>query len=58
MQIGAERRAVVAREVEGERRAALWRRFAAMYAGLEDYQRQARRRFPVVALTAVDRASG
>jgi len=50
VRIGSERRAVVATEVEGARRAALWHRFAVMYDGLEAYQAQARRRFPVVAL--------
>ncbi len=54
VQIGAEQRAVTARAVEGERRETLWRRFVAMYAGLEDYQRQARRRFPVVVLAPVE----
>jgi F420H(2)-dependent quinone reductase len=53
VRIGAERRAVVATAIDGERRTALWRRFAAMYAGLEDYQRQACRQFPVVALAPV-----
>lgn len=56
VQIGAERRAVVAREVEDPRRAELWHRFAAMYDGLDAYARQATRRFPVIALSP--RASG
>lgn len=56
VQIGAERRAVVASEVEGPRRAELWRRFAVMYDGLAAYERQATRRFPVIALSP--RASG
>jgi deazaflavin-dependent oxidoreductase (nitroreductase family) len=51
VRIGSERRAVVATEVVGARRAELWRRFAAMYDGLDAYQRQATRRFPVVVLT-------
>lgn len=51
VQIGAERRAVVATVVEGPRRAELWRRFARMYDGLEAYERQATRRFPVIALS-------
>lgn len=50
VQIGNERRAVVGAEVDGARRDELWRRFAAMYDGLDRYQKQARRRFPVVAL--------
>ncbi|MEO6030020.1 MAG: nitroreductase/quinone reductase family protein [Candidatus Binatia bacterium] len=50
VQIGGERRAVVATEVEGARRAELWRRFELMYDGLAAYQRQATRRFPVVVL--------
>lgn len=54
VQIGAERRAVVAHAAEGVRRAELWRRFAVMYAGLEDYQRQACRQFPVVVLAPAD----
>jgi deazaflavin-dependent oxidoreductase (nitroreductase family) len=50
VQCGGDRRNVVATEVEGARRAELWRRYAAMYAGLDAYQAQAQRRFPVVAL--------
>ncbi len=50
VQIGTERRAVVGEAVEGARRADLWRRFAAMYDGLDRYQEQARRSFPVVVL--------
>ena len=53
VQIGHERRAVVGEAVEGLRREELWRRFARMYAGLDRYQEQARRRFPVVVLRAV-----
>ncbi len=56
IQRGNERRDVVATEIEGARRAELWRRFAAMYAGLDAYQAQATRRFPVVALTPVPAA--
>ena len=51
VQIGAARRPVIATEVDGPRRAELWRRFAAMYDGLDAYQRQATRRFPVVVLS-------
>lgn len=51
VQIGSERSAVVATEVDGPQRDTLWQRFGAMYDGLEAYQRQARRRFPVVVLT-------
>jgi len=50
VQIGNERLAVVGAEVEGPRREELWRRFAAMYDGLDRYQGEARRRFPVVVL--------
>jgi deazaflavin-dependent oxidoreductase (nitroreductase family) len=50
VQIVNERRAVVAEEADGAHRDDLWRRFAAMYDGLDHYQRQARRRFPVVVL--------
>ena len=53
VQRGGDRQDAVATEVEGVRRAELWRDFAAMYAGLDAYQAQARRRFPVVALTPV-----
>lgn len=49
--IGGERRRVVAGVVEGPRRDELWRRFAAMYDGLDAYQAQADRSFPVVALS-------
>lgn len=48
--IGRTRRAVVAQAVEGPRREVLWRRFAAAYPGLDRYQANARRRFPVVVL--------
>lgn len=51
VQIGNERRAVVGGAVDGARRDELWRRFAAMYDGLDRYQGQSRRRFPVVAFT-------
>jgi deazaflavin-dependent oxidoreductase (nitroreductase family) len=50
VQIGGERRAIVATAVEGARRDDLWRRFVAAYAGLETYKRDANRDFPVVAL--------
>lgn len=53
VQIGNERRAVVGEPVDGARRDELWRRFAAMYDGLDRYQDQARRRFPVVVLKPV-----
>jgi len=53
VQRGGDRQDAVATEVEGVRRAELWRDVAAMYAGLDAYQAQARRRFPVVALTPV-----
>lgn len=49
--IGGDRRAVIARAVEGSRRDDLWRRFVAMYDGLDAYQAQAARPFPVVVLS-------
>jgi deazaflavin-dependent oxidoreductase (nitroreductase family) len=49
--IGAERRLVVGRAVQGPRRGELWRRFVAMYDGLDAYQAQAPRPFPVVVLS-------
>jgi deazaflavin-dependent oxidoreductase (nitroreductase family) len=51
VRIGGARRPVVAREIAEPRRTELWGRFVAMYDGLEVYQRQAERRFPVVALS-------
>ena len=50
VQTGSVRRAVVASEVDGSERDRLWRSFAEMYEGLDTYQRQATRRFPVVRL--------
>jgi len=50
VQIGNERRAVVGEAADGARRENLWRRFAAMYDGLDRYQQEAHRRFPVVVL--------
>ena len=51
VRIGRERRAVRATEVEGARRIELWRAYATMYDGVDAYQRQATRRFPVVVLS-------
>ncbi len=53
VQIGEERMSVTGIEVTGARRDHLWRRFVAMYDGLDDYQQQAARRIPLVALTPV-----
>jgi deazaflavin-dependent oxidoreductase (nitroreductase family) len=49
--IGGDRFPVAARVVDGPRRAELWRRFAAMYEGIDAYQAQSPRPFPVVVLT-------
>jgi hypothetical protein len=53
VQVGEERLGVVAAEVDGTRRDHLWGRFLALYDGLADYQRNAARRIPLVALTPV-----
>ena len=53
VQIGNERRAIVGEAADGARREDLWRRFATMYDGLDRYQQQTRRRFPVVVLRSL-----
>jgi deazaflavin-dependent oxidoreductase (nitroreductase family) len=48
-----ERFAVVAEEVDGDERQALWDRFVATYDGFNDYQAKVRRRLAVVRLRRV-----
>ena len=50
MQIGTERRRVVAHEASTEEKAELWPRLVKMYGDYEVYQRRTEREIPVVIL--------
>lgn len=50
VQIGAERRDVVARQATAEEKQRLWPKLVAVYAPYEDYQRRTERDIPVVLL--------
>ena len=50
VQIGSERRAVVARQATPEEKQRLWPQLVAIYAPYEDYQRKTERDIPVVLL--------
>ena len=50
VQIGAERRDVVARQATAEEKQRLWPKLVALYAPYEDYQRRTERDIPVVLL--------
>ena len=52
VQIGTERRQVVARKASAEEKAELWPRLAKMYGDYEVYQRRTKREIPVVILSA------
>jgi deazaflavin-dependent oxidoreductase (nitroreductase family) len=51
VQVGRERRSVVAREASDEERARLWPRLVEMYPDYEAYQRRTSRKIPVVILS-------
>jgi deazaflavin-dependent oxidoreductase (nitroreductase family) len=51
VQIGTERRRVVAREASAEEKAELWPRLVEMYGDYEIYQRRTEREIPVVILS-------
>ena len=51
VQIGTERRRVVAREASAEVKAELWPRLVEMYGDYEIYQRRTEREIPVVILS-------
>ena len=51
VQIGRERRRVLAREASAEEKAELWPRLVAMYGDFEIYQRRTEREIPVVILS-------
>lgn len=51
VQVGPERRAVVARTASPDEKAALWPRVVDLYAGYETYQRRTDRDIPLVVLT-------
>ncbi len=50
VQVGAERRAVRAREAEPEERGRLWPKAVETYGGYESYRRRAQREIPLVVL--------
>lgn len=50
VQIGSERRDVVARQATAEEKQRLWPKLVAVYAPYEDYQRRTERDIPVVLL--------
>ena len=50
VQIGTERRRVVAREASAEEKAARWPRLVEMYGDYEVYRRRTKREIPVVIL--------
>jgi deazaflavin-dependent oxidoreductase (nitroreductase family) len=50
VQVGPERREVVAREADDEERARLWPRLVEAWPDYESYQRRTERRIPVVIL--------
>jgi deazaflavin-dependent oxidoreductase (nitroreductase family) len=51
IEVGTERVPVVARELEGEERATVWKRIVAERPGFGEYQEKAGRVIPVVELT-------
>ncbi len=51
VQIGTERRRVLAREASAEEKAQLWPRLVEMYGDYEIYQRRTQREIPVVILS-------
>ena len=50
VEIGREKRAVVARVAEGEERADLWRRHNEQYSGFDEYETEADREPEVIVL--------
>lgn len=51
LQIGAAERAMTARRVSDEEKAALWARLTAMYRDFDDYQGRTTRNIPVIRLS-------
>ena len=51
LQIGAAERAMTARRVSDEEKAALWPRLVAMYRDFDDYQGRTTRNIPVIRLS-------
>ena len=51
VEIGSERRSMVARQVSAEAKAALWPRLCTMYPDYADYQARTSRDIPVLRLT-------
>jgi F420H(2)-dependent quinone reductase len=52
-EVAGRRTNVVAKQVDGPRRAELWQRFVDAFPGYEDYQRRTTREIPVVVLMVV-----
>jgi F420H(2)-dependent quinone reductase len=57
VQVGSERREVVARQADAEERARLWPRLVEAWPDYEAYQRRTERRIPVIVLSPA-RAAG
>ena len=51
VELGSERRSMVARQVSAEEKAALWPRLCAMYPDYADYQARTTRQIPVLRLS-------
>jgi deazaflavin-dependent oxidoreductase (nitroreductase family) len=51
VQVGSERRRVLARQASAQEKAALWPRLVEMYGDFEIYQRRTEREIPVVILS-------
>lgn len=51
VQVGGERREIVARQADAEERARLWPRLVEVWPDYEDYQRRTNREIPVVILS-------
>ena len=58
MQIGSERRHVVARQATPEEKQRLWPKLVSIYAPYEDYQRRTERDIPVVLLEPATSSGG
>ena len=56
VQVGSERREVVARQADDEERARLWPRLVEAWPDYEAYQRRTERRIPVIVLSPASHA--
>ena len=57
VQVGSERRDVIAREANEEERARLWPRLVEVWPDYESYQRRTERRIPVIVLSPAGSAA-